>query len=71
MPKGLISGMLNKGIEMRGFWSGFKLNFLQEKNHCSSKRQEIVHSSCEVFQYKAIQKFPIFVSGHIFQNEKI
>ena len=35
VPKGLISRMLNKGIEMTGFW------------------------------------FPIFVSGHIFQNEKI
>ena len=71
MPKGLISGVLNKGIAMRGFWSGFKLNFYKKKSHCSYKRQEIVHSSWEAFQYKAIQKFPIFVSGHIFQNEKI
>ena len=31
VPKGLISGMLNKGIEMRGFWSGFKLNFYKKK----------------------------------------
>ena len=28
MPEGLISGMLNKGIEMRGFWSGFNINKL-------------------------------------------
>ena len=31
VPKGLISGMLNKGIEMTGFWSGFKQNFYKKK----------------------------------------
>ena len=46
MPKGLISGMLNKGIEIKGFWSSFKLNFTR-KNHCSYKRQEIVHNRLE------------------------
>ena len=31
VPKGLISGMLNKGIEMGGFWSGFKPHFYKKK----------------------------------------
>ena len=66
MPEGLISGELNKGIEMKGFWSYFKLNFYKKKL-LLVERQEIVHS----FSYEAIEKFPIFASGHQFQNEKI
>ena len=32
VPEGLISGMLNKGIEMTGFWSGFKQHFYKKKS---------------------------------------
>ena len=70
MPEGLISGKFNKGIEMKGFWSCSKLNFYKKKS-LLVERQEIVHLSLEAFSYEAIEKFPIFVSGHLFQIEKI
>ena len=47
----------------------FQAKFLQEKSLLIA-RQEIVHSSSEAFSYEAIEKFPIFVSEHLYQNEK-
>ena len=67
MPEGLISGKLNKAIEMKGFWSCPKLNFYKKKS-LLVETQDIVHSSSEAFSYEATEKFPIFVSGHLFQN---
>ena len=51
MPEGLISGKLNKGIEMKGFWSCSKLNFYKKKS-LLVERQEIVHSSSEAFRMR-------------------
>ena len=61
MPEGLISGKLNKGIEMKGFWSCSKVNFYKTKS-LLVERQEIVHSSSEAFSCDATEKFPVFVS---------
>ena len=70
MLEGLIPGKLNKEIEMKGFWSCSKLNFYKKKS-LLVERQEIVLLSSEAFSCEAMKKFPIFVSGHLFQNEKI
>ena len=70
MPEGLIFGKLNKGLEMKGFWSCSKLKFFK-KISLLAERQKTVHSSSEAFSYKAIEKFAIFVSQHLCQNEKI
>ena len=53
MLEGLIFGKLNKGIEMKGFWSCSKLYFYKKKS-LLVERQEINHSSSGAFSYEAI-----------------
>ena len=57
MPKGLISGMLNKGIEMRGFWSGFKLNFYKKNIIVHIKGRELFIRLEKLFNTRQYKNF--------------